>query len=84
MTELPSPQNSLWDCSTEDWLPDRVVRGLGSHSQPRSFCYELDCPRILGQGPKPSLGDLSSQPMPLSLREGLPRPMGTTLLHTTW
>ena len=84
MTELPAPQKSLRDRSTEDWLPDGIVRGWGNHSQPRSFCCELDCPRILGQEPKPSPGDLSSQPTPLSLREGLPWPTGTTSLHTTW
>lgn len=66
MTELASPQLTLWDCPTEDKLPKKVLRKRRSRSHPRSFCFELDPPCLFCQGSKPMLiirpGDLSSRP----------------------
>lgn len=65
ITELPSPQHSLWDCPTEGRLPKKVLRKRRSGSHPRSFCFELGPLCLLCQGPKPvliiRLGDLSSR-----------------------
>lgn len=65
ITELPSPQNSLWDCPTEGRLPEKVLRKRRSCSHPRSFCFELDPLCLPCQEPKPRLiirlGDLSSR-----------------------